>query len=291
MKQELSSFLTRLKQQLELIEKQMLELLDASSIKESRRDRYVFTPNYYWGEADEVQRRLQMKLNGAYSTWYEKFCLSISNATEEIKKEVEETHEFVTSWIEKKSSFGIPSTIREAKTEFKEKIQVFYELINMLDNGKKDLILVLDTNALIKVPEWSQYSKVVRQDKYTIIIPPTVLGQLDRLKVMHHDANLKEKVSSVIRRIKGLRQQGNLLQGVTVNKTVTVKMLAAEPNFKETLHWLDPSNEDDRIIASVLKVQCNFPTAIVVLVTSDINLQNKAEMANLPFLEPSEEDV
>jgi predicted ribonuclease YlaK len=114
------------------------------------------------------------------------------------------------------------------------------------------------------------------------------LGQLDRLKVVHHDADLKEKVSSVIRRIKGLRQQGNLLHGVTVNKTVTIKMLAAEPNFKETLHWLDPSNEDDRIIASILEIQCNFPTAIVVLVTSDINLQNKAEMANLPFLEPPE---
>ncbi|MDP2766348.1 MAG: PIN domain-containing protein [Candidatus Methanoperedens sp.] len=67
-------------------------------------------------------------------------------------------------------------------------------------------------------------------------------------------------------------------------------MIAQEPNFNETLHWLDSSNNDDRIIASVLEIQRANPSATVVLVTSDINHQNKAEMANLPFLEPPEGD-
>jgi predicted ribonuclease YlaK len=63
-------------------------------------------------------------------------------------------------------------------------------------------------------------------------------------------------------------------------------MIATEPNFDNTLKWLNVENTDDRIIASVLEIQKENPSSIIVLATSDINLQNKAEMANLPFVEP-----
>jgi len=93
-------------------------------------------------------------------------------------------------------------------------------------------------------------------------------------------------VQSIITRLKGLRRQGNMHEGVKVNKVITVKMSAHEPDFKKTLSWLDPTNKDDCIIAATLEVQREEPSSIVVLVTNDINHQNKAEMANLPFIEP-----
>jgi predicted ribonuclease YlaK len=75
---------------------------------------------------------------------------------------------------------------------------------------------------------------------------------------------------------------------VTVNKTVTVKTMGTEPNFQKTLHWLDSGNNDDRIIASLLEVQRSNPSAIIALMISDINAQNKAEVAHLPYIEPPE---
>jgi predicted ribonuclease YlaK len=98
--------------------------------------------------------------------------------------------------------------------------------------------------------------------------------------------DFRKKVDSVIKRIKGFRQQGNMREGITVNKTVTVKMQAEEPNFDETLSWLDRENADDRIIANALELQRKEPSSMVILVTADINYQNKAEAANLPFVEP-----
>jgi hypothetical protein len=62
-----------------------------------------------------------------------------------------------------------------------------------------------------------------------------------------------------------------------------------EPRFERTLHWLDPTNQDDRIIASVLELQRAVPSATVILVTGDINLQNKSEAANLPYADPPPE--
>jgi len=285
-------YINRLQDELHLIEKQMLELLDVSTIKEhidDPRSEFIIIgmPPYYWGDTDEKQKRLQIQLLKTYSTWFEHFRLLFSEAPNEIEQKIKNTHKFIESWIEKESTWDIPPTIQEAKLQFQEEIQTYYELVGLLDTSKENRwILIPDTNALIFAPDVSQYYKVAGVVEYTVIIFPTVTQELDGLKVNHRDAQFRDKVKSVIRRLKGLRQQGTLLKGVTVNKTITVKMEAKEPNFNYTLGWLDPSNNDDRIIANALEFQRTYPSDKVVLVTGDINLQNKAELAKLPYAEP-----
>ena len=287
---ELLPWAMRLRQQLQDIEKRMMNLLDVSTTH-SRSDPassiIVIGPPYGWDKANARQEQLQFEIKESYLTWFEQFSLLFRNAPKVVQKRIEETNKFVVQWIEREINWDIKPTIEENKQKFREKVQVFYQRIpDVPDNC--EVILVLDTNALIVSPEPSSYSQVAGKDKYQFVIVATVLGELENLKVRVHDITFRNKVKSVIKRIKGWRKQGNLLQGVTVNKTVTVKAEAPEPDFKETLHWLDSSNKDDRIIASVLEIQRAQPSAKVVLVTSDINLQNKAEMASLPYSEPPE---
>ena len=82
-----------------------------------------------------------------------------------------------------------------------------------------------------------------------------------------------------------MRKQGSLLNGVKVHKTITVKMIATESDFNNTLRWLDSDINDDRIIAHCFELQRHYPSATVVIVTSDINLQNNAEMADMCYSE------
>ena len=49
--------------------------------------------------------------------------------------------------------------------------------------------------------------------------------------------------------------------------------------MEKSLSWLDPNVMDDRIIASALQIQVEHPAANILLVTGDINLQNKADVA------------
>jgi predicted ribonuclease YlaK len=65
--------------------------------------------------------------------------------------------------------------------------------------------------------------------------------------------------------------------------SITIRLLQAEPDFDSTLSWLQRDNDDDRIIAATLEYQRQVPSSIVVLVTEDINMQNKAEAAKLPY--------
>lgn len=269
----------------------MIRFLDISTIEKVKSHAHngfiLAVAPYHWGQTDEHQKCLQLELMKAYNSWFEHFCLLFHDVTPEIKRQIKNTNEYARSWIERNGSFSPSPTIQDSKIEFTRRIQTFYDLIHLLDGSNEDdLILIPDTNALIIAPDISKYSEFIGQTKYTIIIVPTVTRELDELKRNHRNIELKNKVDSVIKRLKGYRQQGNLLTGVTVNKTITIKMVPTEPKFNTTLQWLDPTNSDDRIIASVLELQRAYPSNKIVLVTNDLNLQNKAEMAKLPIVDP-----
>jgi rRNA-processing protein FCF1 len=230
---------------------------------------------------------LQLKILRTYSAWFEHFNLLFHGSPQETQEKIIATNTLIREWIEKNNGWNVPRSIPEAIKRIQEDFAIYYQLLKVLDTPEQtDTILVPDTNALIICPDITRFKESIGQPNYTVILISTVLGELDKLKRDHRDMDFRKKVDSVIKRIKGFRQQGNMREGITVNKTVTVKMQAEEPNFDETLSWLDRENADDRIIANALELQRKEPSSMVILVTADINYQNKAEAANLPFVEP-----
>jgi rRNA maturation endonuclease Nob1 len=286
----MKTFVDQLRIELDNIKQTMFELLDKSRINIRRDDPYssvVFiAPKYYFDEPTDIEQTIQIKLKKAYGQWIETFRLFIENSPEASKRKIDQIDKFVTNWIEKKSDWGIPNTIAEAKIKFDSEIKFFYDTLNIYSNaGDKKIIIVPDTNAIIQKPDPKSYKKLTSKENLTIIFLPTVLSELDELKIKSSNPDFQKKVKSVITRLKGYRQQGNIIEGVKVEKTITLKMVASEPNFNRTLSWLDSENNDDRIIASALELQRDNPSSSVCLVTSDINLQNKIEMARLSYID------
>jgi hypothetical protein len=65
----------------------MMDFLDALTIEQFQaddpfdEDPVVFIgPRHYWGETDECQKRLQLKLLRSYSFWFEQFQLLLSDS-------------------------------------------------------------------------------------------------------------------------------------------------------------------------------------------------------------------
>lgn len=279
-----------LRKRLEAIEAKMLELLDCSTVSTWRDDPYsgiVFIgPSHHWGEPDDQQRRLQIELKGLYTDWSEQMRLLFSGAPDDLQKEIADTDTFVRKWIEKESSWDIEPDKEANKQVFGKKIAVFYNALTTLDDTKRSKVtLVPDTNAFVWCPDPVGYGAITGSESYDFVLLPTVLSELDDLVMKSRDEAFREKVKAAIRRYKGWREQGRLVDGVTVNRTITVRSIAREPNFEKTLHWLDRTIRDDRIVASVLELQRALPSAVIVLVTSDVNLQNKADAASIPCAE------
>ncbi len=287
----LKSFIIQLEEEFVQLKSLMNNLIEISPIVEFHNDpssRIVFIlPEFEWGEVDEQQTLLQMRLLTGFTNWFEKFYLLFNSAPKDIIQQIENIQSFINTWVQKESNWDLPSSNERAKVVFEEKTKKIFELINLLkDPHSSHIILILDTNSLISEPDFSRYLTLVNQEKITIVLVPTVLAELDKLKIVHRDAEFRKRIGSIINRIKGLRNQGSLLDGVIVHKIILIKMVATEPVFEKTLHWLNHDNLDDRIIASALEIQVANPSDVVILVSSDINLQNKAEMANIPYLEP-----
>ena len=285
----MTSFLEHLKNRLDNIKLTTFALIDVSRIKQHSRDydsRVVFiAPTNYWDNPTDEEQQLQIKLKQQYAQWIESFKLLTENSPISSKRKIEQVNTFVWSWIEKKSDWGIPRTLAEAKIKFEKELSFFYETLNLYNSSEVTTILIPDTNALITEPDPKGYITISGTDKFTLVFLPTVLSELDELKMKSSNPDFQKKVKSVISRLKGYRQQGNMTDGVIVEKSICLKMIAAEPNFSKTLTWLDKDNNDDRIIASALEIQKENPSAKVCIVTGDINLQNKSEMANLPYLD------
>lgn len=107
------------------------------------------------------------------------------------------------------------------------------------------------------------------------------------MKINHRNEDVRKKAETLINKIKEYRRRGRLNDGVdVVSGKIFLRSVALEPNMQETLPGLDPTNVDDRFLASVVELMQTNVRSSVMIVTRDINLQNKAEMARVPYCEP-----
>lgn len=286
------SFHARLSKELDDIEAAIWDLWSKSGIEEFRQDPYsnvlIVVHPYFWKKLPIEYRSGQAQLLGRYRHWHELFKRCHIQHSTDVHESIDQVNADILSAIELESGWGTAATVQQNRASLSEKIGVFHQLLNQHTAIEPDFVVVPDTNALLKSADPSCYTTAIGCARFRFIIVPTVLAELDELKRTRGTQPVGQKAEKAIRVIKGLRNQGSVREGVTVARTITVQMIPTEPKMSSLPSWLDADNHDDRIIGSILEIQCEQPAATVVLVTDDLNLQNKAEMAFLPWAEPPE---
>ena len=224
-----------------------------------------------------------------FNEFIEYFVLIESLLPEKKANDIKKTTTRIKSWIEKRG--GAPgSNVKMSIKRFDDELEKYESVINLLNSIEKnsDKILVPDTNALICHPELNDYA-LKFPCKINIVIPSTVISELDRLKIFHNNEEVRKKVKSIITRLKGYKQQGDIINdGVILSKSILLKLIPIEPKFNDTLPWLDPTNMDDRIIVTILDIELHNLTSEVILITGDLNLQNKATLAGIRYMDVDE---
>lgn len=237
-------------------------------------------PDLYFGKRSSAQQAAQLALKREYEVISELSKLLVRGGPKELVGELNQADAEFRNWLDLDRTWGLSINAVENSTKALESIKPVERIFDVLDaSGQDGIIIVADTNSLLAESDPTKYRESAGQDSFVFILLPTVLGELDKLKVEHRNPELREKARNVISRIKGWRNQRSLIGGVVIDKSITVRARGTEPDVGNSLSWLDPSNSDDRIIASVLSLQVEFPSARVVLVSGDINLLNKADVA------------
>jgi PIN domain len=286
------SFQERLASALESIESAILDLWRKTDLTEFRNDPrsqfFVVTHPYRWKPLPIEYKSAQARLLAQYRHWFELFQRCHAQHSSDVQTDIAEIDTRILAAIELQSDWGTAATFEVNRLRLNETIDSFRTFLQQHIPDGKDFVVVPDTNALLKSADPSQYSAVVDRSQFKFIIVPTVLSELDDLKRSRGTQPVGQRAEKAIRIIKGLRNQGSMQDGVKVAGTISVQMIPTEPKMSSLPSWLDAKNNDDRVIGSILELQCGQPSATVILVTDDLNLQNKAEMAFLPWAEPPE---
>jgi len=243
-------------------------------------DFVLIIPDYSWGELTAEQRAIQTQLKRNYEPVAEMFKLLLKQAPKDLIRQLDRADKQFRVWLELHSNWSISNEPAKNEAALRKDVAEFDKILSILEaTGNGEIIVVPDTNSLLACVDPTKYRSVVNADSLIFMLLPTVLGELDKLKIDHKNEDVRNKAKSAITRIKGWREQGSLYSGVIVDKTIKVMANHSEPSMEETLSWLDGNVKDDRIIASVLALQAQVPSSRIVLVTDDINLQNKCDAA------------
>ena len=246
--------------------------------------------DYAYEKLTEQGRQVQAQLLEKYLHFHEVINVLLRNQPKDTLAELSKANKILLNTIEQNNKTCCKKTT-EALDKAVQALKMQCKLLNRLyDPFEGEVTFVPDTNALISNPNLESWT-FLGCPQFSLFLLPTVLSELDLLKINHRNVEVRNKSKSLIRRIKEYRRRGKLTAGVTiVEDRIKIQSIAIEPDMKASLPWLDPNNKDDRILAGVIEVMRARPRSIVKAVSRDINFQNKAEFANIPFEEPPATD-
>lgn len=134
--------------------------------------------------------------------------------------------------------------------------------------------VVLDTNVLLSDP-----GVIFSYPDAEVIIPETVLGEIDKLKTSRVDPDLRFRGREVSRILFDFSESGSLVDGVDIPDGGRIRVLPLDPDV--TLpEGLSTRNADDRILASAYQA-CVSGCEGLTLVTNDLNMLLKAQTLGL----------
>ncbi|RBM36792.1 PhoH family protein [Vibrio tarriae] len=152
----------------------------------------------------------------------------------------------------------------------------------MGDTDRK--LFVLDTNILLHEP-----LAIYSFKEHDVVIPMTVLEELDRIKDSKRDVARDARVA--IRALEHLFHDATpeeITEGIPLSKqegaTGTISILA-DYELDETVKAFTDKEGDNRILNAVLYLQTQRAPRAVVLVTKDINMRLRAKGAGVLYVE------
>ncbi|MBI5230898.1 MAG: tetratricopeptide repeat protein, partial [Coriobacteriales bacterium] len=137
--------------------------------------------------------------------------------------------------------------------------------------------VVIDTNVLLADPQ-----ALMSFPNAEVVVPETVLGELDKLKTSRVDPDLRFRGREVSRVMFELSDQGSLVDGVDLPDGGRLRVAPFDPSAPIP-EGLATRNADDRILATAWQVlNESGADAKATLITNDLNMLLKAQTLGIP---------
>ena len=158
-----------------------------------------------------------------------RFLLLFPHATPEIADRHDKAFEVLEGWLTRPSDDHlVPGTIVQAEATARRAIDNLRAGKGLLAEEEFGLHLIVDTNVLLDDPDLARFTDAVGR-RYLVHLLPVVLRELDDHKRAGRNADLRESAKRADRRLKGLRDNGDLSVGAKVAGDVWSKSNTSNP--------------------------------------------------------------
>jgi PIN domain len=242
---------------------------------------------YYWSSLPAEALAHQARALAEYRRFSDTLSVLIREIPDDRLAKFRDDTALVIRFISRDAaSYETPKHVLD---EAVEALRRQVELIDGLYSASANTMLVPDTNALYWNTALDTWRLPWASGAFVVVLLPTVLKEIDLHKTDERRSSRREKAERFARQVGEYRRRGPLLQGASLAAGIsTVMAIPVEPKMSDSLPWLDPTNLDDRLLASVIEVMRLNPHASVIVVTRDVNFQNKLEFARVPFVSPED---
>lgn len=272
---------------LDELEQSYLGSLGLATIKNNNwPDGFIGFAHFSWAPSSPESSISRMEMLRSISDIEPKTRLLFPHPTPDVASVLKDSFGLLKRWAKQKSGdHSIPPTIAAAQQIASEHVAALRSLFELLPEDSWPVRLVVDTNTLLDEPDVAVYKDKLG-GRYLVHLLPIVLGEIDELKRSGRNEEVREAARRADRRLKSLRDNGDVRAGARVSGDVFAIFEHAEPRGEHLPDWLDLQVPDDRLVASALLMQSDRPGSRVYVATSDLNLQTKLAAAGLPFIEP-----
>jgi rRNA-processing protein FCF1 len=280
------SYLNRLLAELDEIHAGYAKVLAASAIRNiDPGPGFIGFPPWGWADSDAGLEAARMALLRLARDWEPRFRLLFPHPVPSVSKRLDGNLSRLEQWLVRKpGARDVPSTIDKAAEQVSASVADLRELARLLPPDEYAVRLAVDTNTLIDNPDLAVHVGTLGR-RYMAHVLPVVLREIDDLKRGGKTEQLREAARRAERRLKGLRDNGDVLSGVRVAGEVHAVFEHIEPRNDRLPSWLDLTVPDDRFTASCLLLQAEHPGSALYVATGDMNLQTKLAAIGLPFVE------
>lgn len=273
------------------LEQTLWQLIDRSSIPEEDDDQYssivVITPYpWRWAPLGATDLPLLGEARRLLDQWLELAPSAIRRSTPEAVEDFDDEAETLKRVVARSGrSYGpMAPTLEGVRAAVTKALSEQRQLIRGLPSahGVEEALIVADTNTLLGAPDLAQWQIA---EAATLVLVPQVVRELDQHKTHHRTQSVQDKARKVINQVKEYGRRGDTFAGVPLAGNLRFREVAIDPDMNNTLPWLRADHGDDRLLANVLELKWANLCARVVLVTGDRNLQNKARLARVHYVD------
>lgn len=286
-----STYLERLRAELAELHRRYDKVLDTSAIHNVDPNRHssgIFhfgAVKWDWAPSDAEHEGDRMALLGPLRAWIVRFRLLFPHPVPSVAGRIEANLGLLERWLVRGGKdHGVPTTVDAARAQVDQAVAELGRLLDLLPSDPHAVRLVVDTNTLIDNPDLTVFVPELGP-AYMAHVQPVVLRELDDLKRPGRSSELREAAKRADRRLKNLRDNGDVQTGVRVAGEVYAVFDHREPARDGLPGWLDFDVPDDRLVAAVLRLQSDHPGSALYVATGDLNLQTKLAAVGLPFVE------